>query len=115
MNLIIAACDSMDGKTDGVVARTDLCKLNFNLNSTIGYYCAAVAASTGEPSSPATPVQNGTVSAQAVAVAVAAKILDGLHESQGRHAYVSYQPSTSYYDAVTRAGQKMGYTRGNPG
>ncbi|KAF7871617.1 hypothetical protein EAF04_003724 [Stromatinia cepivora] len=84
MNLTIAACDPMDGKIDGVIARTDLCKLNFNLKCTIGepYYCAAVAASTGKSSSPAIPAQDGTVSAQAVAVA--AKILDGLHDSQGR-------------------------------
>ncbi len=32
VNATIAACDPLDGKTDGVVSRTDLCKLNFNIN-----------------------------------------------------------------------------------
>ena len=43
VNMTIAACDPLDGRTDGVVSRTDLCKLNFNVNSTIGaaYSCAA--------------------------------------------------------------------------
>jgi tannase len=49
VNATIAFCDPLDGKTDGVVARTDLCKLNFNINSTIGmpYYCAATQPSSG--------------------------------------------------------------------
>src|SRR5699024_587357 len=43
VNATISACDPLDGKKDGVVARTDLCKLNFNVNSTIGlsYHCDA--------------------------------------------------------------------------
>jgi tannase len=46
VNETIAVCDPLDGKTDGVVARTDLCKLHFNVNTTIGkpYYCAATSA-----------------------------------------------------------------------
>ncbi|KAJ5703277.1 tannase [Penicillium malachiteum] len=37
-----AACDPLDGRTDGVVARSDLCQLKFNMISIIGkpYYCA---------------------------------------------------------------------------
>jgi tannase len=43
VNATIAACDPLDGRTDGVVSRSDLCMLNFNLTSIIGesYYCAA--------------------------------------------------------------------------
>ncbi|KIX02723.1 uncharacterized protein Z518_08665 [Rhinocladiella mackenziei CBS 650.93] len=42
-NETITACDPLDGKSDGVVARTDLCQLHFNINTTIGmaYYCPA--------------------------------------------------------------------------
>ncbi|KAF7961047.1 hypothetical protein EAE96_000714 [Botrytis aclada] len=101
-NLTIAACDPMDGKTDGVVARTDLCKLNFDLNSTLGeaYYCAATPASTNPYNPrPALPAQNGTVSAEGIAVA--AKIIDGLCDTQGRRAYLSYQPAATFADAAT--------------
>jgi hypothetical protein len=43
VNASIEACDALDGRTDGVISRTDLCKLNFNLTSIIGeaYSCAA--------------------------------------------------------------------------
>ncbi|OMP84382.1 Tannase [Diplodia seriata] len=107
MNLTIAACDALDGNPDGVIARSDLCKLHFDVNSTVGapYSCAATAAS-GPPGLsrrqmpvPAAPAQNGTVTAAAVAVAAA--ILDGLHDSKGRRAYFSYQPGASFADATT--------------
>ncbi|RDW56529.1 carboxylic ester hydrolase-31 [Coleophoma cylindrospora] len=110
VNETISNCDALDGKVDGVVSRTDLCKLNFNINSTIGlpYACAA---STGggiglgygkhkrQFAATTTPAQNGTVSAEGVAVAQA--ILDGLIDSEGRQAYLSYQPSASFTDATT--------------
>lgn len=105
MNATITFCDPLDGKTDGVVSRTDLCILHFDLNSTLGlaYNCPAVAASGGPQKrqfpQPATPAQNGTVSAQAIAVAKT--ILAGLHDSQGRRAYVSYQPTSTWTDAQT--------------
>ncbi|KAL1639582.1 hypothetical protein SLS58_007782 [Diplodia intermedia] len=70
MNLTLAACDALDGNPDGVIARSDPCKLHFN---------------------------NGTVTA----VAVAAAILDGLHDRKGRRAYFSYQPSAPFADATT--------------
>ncbi|TGO18516.1 hypothetical protein BTUL_0009g00340 [Botrytis tulipae] len=101
-NLTIAACDPMDGKTDGVVARTDLCKLNFDLNSTLGvaYSCAATPASTNPYNpKPALPAKNGTISAEGIAVA--AKIIDGLRDTQGRRAYLSYQPAATFDDAAT--------------
>lgn len=80
LNSTIAACDPLDGKTDGVVSRSDLCKLNFNLNSTIGmaYSCAATTSTSlglgfgnkaKRQSTTTTPAQNGTVSAKGVAVA----------------------------------------------
>lgn len=107
VNATIAFCDPLDGKVDGVVARSDLCKLKFDINSTIGlpYYCAAAGAPSGltkrqGPPAAATPVQNGTVSAKAVAVA--SKILDGLRDSRGRQAYLSYQPAATFADATTK-------------
>jgi tannase len=105
VNATIDACDAMDGLTDGVVSRSDLCKLNFNINSTIGlpYYCAASAATTGfgkrQFPSAATPVQNGTVSAEGVAVA--AKILDGLKTTDGKRAYLPYQYAADFDDGAT--------------
>ncbi|RAQ45431.1 hypothetical protein AFGD_005779 [Aspergillus flavus] len=36
VNFTTEACDPLDGRVDGVVSRTHLCKLHFNLNSTIG-------------------------------------------------------------------------------
>ncbi|OCL14091.1 feruloyl esteras-like protein B precursor [Glonium stellatum] len=105
VNETIAACDPMDGKTDGVVARTDLCKLYFNVNSTIGrpYYCAATGslanAKRQMPMSAPTPAQNGTVTAKGVAVAN--EIISGLHDLQGRRVYISYQPAASFVDAQT--------------
>ncbi|OKL58154.1 Tannase [Talaromyces atroroseus] len=111
VNLTIAACDPMDGRTDGVVSRTDLCQLNFNLSSTIGepYYCTAQSSTSlgfgfskrqdSSMSSSYEPAQNGTVSAEAVAVAQT--IYDGLHNSQGERAYLSFQITASLGDAAT--------------
>lgn len=111
VNATIKFCDPLDGKTDGVVARSDLCKLHFNVNTTIGlpYYCPAKAGgggSSGRGSSASTPVQNGTVSAQAAAVAQT--IINGLHDSQGRQAYFSYQPGASFDDAQTKYNNATG-------
>lgn len=106
VNATIKFCDPLDGKTDGVVARSDLCKLHFNINSTIGtpYSCAASSGGGGMMGPPGartpTPAQNGTVSAKAVAVAQT--ILDGLHDLQGRRAYFSYQPAATFADAQTK-------------
>ena len=109
VNETIAACDPLDGKTDGVVSRTDLCKLHFNTNTTIGmpYYCAATTATAGFPkakrqfgSSAAAPAQNGTVTAKGVAVAN--EIINGLHDLKGRRVYLSYQPAASFADAATQ-------------
>ncbi|KAK7183883.1 tannase subunit protein [Paraphaeosphaeria sporulosa] len=111
VNATIKFCDPLDGKTDGVVARSDLCKLKFNINSTIGtpYYCAASTGGgggfgpgAGQP----TPEQKGNVSAKAVAVA--STILSGLHDLQGRQAYFSYQPAATFADARTKYNNASG-------
>ncbi|RSL56225.1 hypothetical protein CEP54_008958 [Fusarium duplospermum] len=107
LNLTITACDGLDGREDGVVSRSDLCKLNFNLNSTIGtpYSCEA-SNSTGGPmlrarqfSRPSTPAQNGTITAEAVAVIQ--QFLDGLHDSESRRVYLNYQPGSGFSDTAT--------------
>jgi tannase len=46
-----------------------------------------------------TPVQNGTVTAEGVAVAQA--IYDGLHNSDGDRAYLSWQIASELGDAAT--------------
>lgn len=103
VNLTIAACDGLDGKKDGVVSRTDLCKLHFNVNSTIGKPYSCTASSSTEmlrkrtSTTSTVPAQNGTISAKGAAAA--AKILDGLKDSQGRRAYFWYQPSAGFDDA----------------
>ncbi|KAJ5556686.1 Tannase/feruloyl esterase [Penicillium frequentans] len=115
VNATIKACDPLDGRADGVISRSDLCKLNFNLTSIIGenYYCAAetstslgfnfgkraiVKRSDGTSTS-YQPAQNGSVSAEGVAVAQA--VYDGLFDSNGDRAYLSYQVGASFTDAET--------------
>ncbi|KAK8150421.1 hypothetical protein G3M48_002162 [Beauveria asiatica] len=102
-NLTIAACDGLDGQTDGVIARSDLCKLHFNVSRTVGkpYSCAATKprAMGGITIGAASPAQNGTITAKGAAVA--ATILDGLHDSDGKLVYLSYQPGASFSDAAT--------------
>lgn len=109
MNETIAACDPLDGKADGVVSRTDLCTANYNINATLGlpYSCAAAPAT---PFSPATPAQNGTVSAQGIALAQ--KILEGLHDDDGKRAYFSYTPSSTFTDAQTVYNDQTGEWEG---
>lgn len=112
VNATIAACDPLDGRTDGVISRTDLCQLNFNLSSLIGesYYCAAETSSSlgfgfskrqmgGAAGSQAstTPEQNGTITADDIAVAQA--VYDGLHSSDGKRAYLSWQIGSDLADA----------------
>lgn len=96
-NATISACNPLDGKKDGVVARTDLCKLHFNVNSTIGLGFSKGKRQMGMGSS--APAINGTVSAKGAIVAQT--IMESLHNSKGRRAYISYQPSSSFSDAET--------------
>ncbi|CZR67018.1 related to tannase precursor [Phialocephala subalpina] len=118
VNATIAACDPLDGRTDGVISRTDLCMLNFNLSSIIGesYYCAAENSTSlgfgfskrqAEGSTTSyTPAQNGTVTAEGVAVAQA--IYDGLHNSDGDRAYLSWQIGSELGDAATEYSSTTG-------
>lgn len=116
VNATITACDPLDGRTDGVISRTDLCKLHFNLTSLVGekYHCAAETSTSlgfgfskrssverraaGSTSS-YQPAQSGKVTEQGVAVAQA--IYDGLHNAQGERAYLSWQIGSELSDAQT--------------
>ncbi|EYE96818.1 putative tannase [Aspergillus ruber CBS 135680] len=117
VNATIAACDPLDGRTDGVISRTDLCKLRFNLTSIIGesYHCAAETSTSlgfgfskrAEGSTTSyQPEQNGTVTAEGVAVAQA--IYDGLHNSNGERAYLSWQIGSELSDATTEYNNDTG-------
>ncbi|KAH6971269.1 feruloyl esteras-like protein B precursor [Ilyonectria sp. MPI-CAGE-AT-0026] len=107
VNLTIAFCDPLDGQTDGVVSRSDLCKLYFDVNSTIGepYYCAASSGGSSGPGKrqlgggSTTPEQNGTITAQGAKLAQA--LWNGLHDSQGKRVYIYYQPGADFGDAST--------------
>ncbi|KAI9929324.1 hypothetical protein ASPWEDRAFT_41445 [Aspergillus wentii DTO 134E9] len=110
VNATIAACDPLDGRTDGVVSRTDLCMLNFNLTSIIGqpYHCAAKTSTSlgfgfskrAEGSTTSyQPEQNGTVTAEGIKLAQT--IYNGLHNSKGERAYLSWQIAAELSDATT--------------
>ncbi|KAJ3155873.1 hypothetical protein HDU89_005431 [Geranomyces variabilis] len=111
VNATIEFCDPLDGKTDGLVARSDLCKLKFDMKSVIGrpYDCAAVtggggggggAGGPGGPPPTPTPAQKGTVSAQAVKIATT--ILGGLKDSSGKQVYFPYQFAAQFVDGATQ-------------
>ncbi|KAL5040920.1 hypothetical protein BDW71DRAFT_192805 [Aspergillus fruticulosus] len=109
-NATISACDHLDGRKDGVLSRTDLCQLEFDMTSIIGesYHCDASTSSSlgfnfGKRNDGSTvtttPEQSGKVTAEGVAVAQA--IYDGLFNSQGERAYISYRIGSSFSDAET--------------
>lgn len=111
LNLTIAACDGLDGREDGIVSRSDLCKLQFDLIDTVRtpYSCEA-SGSVGHPGGqgalrarqfpqPSTPAQEGKITTEGVVVAET--FLDGLHDSEGRRVYLNYQPGSSFFDAST--------------
>ncbi|KAF2717627.1 putative tannase [Polychaeton citri CBS 116435] len=84
-NDVIDACDVLDGKRDGVVSRSDLCRLQHNATSSIGNHFSCDAGWDG-------PAIHGNVSAEAVAVYQT--MIDGPVDSKGRHLYVGYQPGS---------------------
>lgn len=96
VNETIVNCDPLDGKVDGVVSRTDLCTMYYDISTVEGipYYCAASSFYDAY-----VPAQNGTVSKEGIAIAK--KILDGLHTTDGKRAYFSYTPSSTFTDAET--------------
>lgn len=101
VNATLEFCDSLDGKTDGVVSRTDLCALHFDINSTVGlsYSCPPSAGTPSLGINP-TPAQKGTVTQQGAQVAWTA--LQGLKDSQGRQVYIPYQYGTPFLDGSTK-------------
>lgn len=99
MNLTIESCDPLDGKTDGVVSRSDLCLESLDWNEIEGtsYDCPASAGSSyGSP----TPATSGKVSAKAIEVVKT--YWNGLHDSDGNLVYFSYQPGASFDDLDTQ-------------
>lgn len=102
LNLTIAACDPLDGLTDGVISRTDLCKPHYNLDKAIGesYHCAAETSSGyGKRQTSTIPAQSGKVTAKGVKIAQT--IIDGMKNSKGQQVYLLYQPSSTWFDAGT--------------
>lgn len=95
INATITACDPLDGRTDGVISRSDLCSLQFDLTSIIGETYSCEAATDGS-----SPAQSGSVTAEGIAVAQT--IYDGLHSSSGDRAYVSYQIGSAFSDGETQ-------------
>ncbi|BCS00293.1 uncharacterized protein AKAW2_50634A [Aspergillus luchuensis] len=115
VNATIAACDPLDGRADGVVARSDLCKLHFNYSSLIGapYYCAASSGGSSlgpgfikRQSMSSTPEQNGTVTKEAVQLVQT--LLAGLKDTQGRQAYLYFKPGADFDDAETTYDSETG-------
>lgn len=106
-NDTIAACDLLDGREDGVVSRTDLCRLQYNATASVGnaYSCAASSGGGGGPpgagggGGSTSPAANGTVSA--AAAQLVNDLWAGLFDSQGRQAYIMFQPSSDFGDAAT--------------
>ncbi|OJJ46791.1 hypothetical protein ASPZODRAFT_16542 [Penicilliopsis zonata CBS 506.65] len=99
MNLTIESCDPLDGKSDGIVSRSDLCLKNLDWSTIEGasYSCAAVE---GSSYSSATPAVSGTVSAEAVELT---KLYwKGLFDSEGKRVYFSYQPGAYFTDLETQ-------------
>jgi tannase len=98
MNMTIASCDPLDGKTDGIVSRSDLCLAHLDWDKILGssYSCPAVK---GTGYSSATPAQTGKVSAKAIEVIKT--YWNGLHDSDGKRVYFSYQPGSTFTDLQT--------------
>ncbi|KAJ6120545.1 hypothetical protein N7523_004825 [Penicillium sp. IBT 18751x] len=99
MNMTVKSCDPLDGKTDGVVSRSDLCLSHLDWKSIEGasFSCEAAAASF---MSAATPAVNGTVSAKTIELVK--KYWNGLHDSNGDLVYFSYQPGSTFTDLQTQ-------------
>ncbi|CAK7205094.1 hypothetical protein SEUCBS139899_007859 [Sporothrix eucalyptigena] len=115
---VIDACDELDGKKDGVVSRTDLCRLHYNATSSVGkaYNCAASKPPQFPPMplgkrdgiqevrrrqfAPPAPAASGSVTVKGAQVAT--DFWRGLFDSQTKkQVYISYPPSASMDDAFT--------------
>ncbi|KAK5789609.1 hypothetical protein VI817_008732 [Penicillium citrinum] len=101
-DLIIEACDSLDGRLDGVVSRTDLCMINFDFDWTIGkqFECSTDLEK-------GTPLQSGKVSPETAMVA--RTIFKGLHSLDGKRAYIWPQLSAGFDSATAQYDAKNQY------
>ncbi|KAJ5785298.1 tannase and feruloyl esterase [Penicillium pulvis] len=109
INATINACDKLDGKVDGVISRSDLCMLKFNVSSMIGesYSCAASSETSlglgygkrKRADSSTTPAQSGTISAKDIEVIQ--DLLTGLKDSNGDRVYLPFQPGAGFGDTTT--------------
>lgn len=112
VNATIEACDPLDGRTDGIVARSDLCELHFDLDSIVGqaYSCPenfTLSTALGRiATTVAIPPQNGTVSQEAVNVVKT--ILKGPTDSHGRQMYVPYPRGASIDNSATAYNPETG-------
>ncbi|KAJ6006740.1 hypothetical protein N7451_004684 [Penicillium sp. IBT 35674x] len=93
----LSAVIPLDGKTDGVVARSDLCldHLDWDKIEGASYSCAA-SSSYGST----TPADSGTVSAKAIELVKT--YWKGLYDSDGNRVYFSYQPGATFTDLETQ-------------
>ncbi|CAI7653974.1 unnamed protein product [Penicillium glandicola] len=122
INATINACDKLDGKADGVISRTDLCLLKFNVSSMIGesYSCAASSTSSlglgygkrKRADSSTTPAQNGTISAKDIEVIQ--DLLTGLKDSNGDRVYLPFQPGAGFGDTTTYDSDTESWTIESP-
>ena len=89
---ITSQCDDLDGRSDGVIARSDLYMLDLHWDSIEGvsYSCSASGSSLA---------QTGTVTSEAIAVA--SNIYEGLRGSSSDQVYLSYCYGASFGDAET--------------
>lgn len=104
----IDSCDALDGRVDGVVSRTDLCRLHYDAKSSVGkpYSCAATDGGNrfGPPRGPAV---KGVVSEKAAALV--SDLWRGFIDTQsGRPMFAYFPPSTSLQDASTAFNEETG-------
>lgn len=123
------ACDGLDGKVDGVIARSDLCRLNWNANMSIGAPFSCAASSGGSYGGGSGTVTSGggagsnpqgvkakrqmgnfgggsSVATPAIngtvsqeAATLINRLLDGVVDSKGRQAWIWFQPGAGFGDA----------------
>ncbi|KAH8653750.1 Tannase/feruloyl esterase [Xylariales sp. PMI_506] len=95
----IAACDALDGRTDvsltSLIGEAYYCEAENSTSLGYGFNKRQAAGSEAE----ATPAQNGTISAEGVALAQA--IYDGVFNTKGDRAYLSWQIGSELEDAVS--------------
>ncbi|CAK7242203.1 MAG: hypothetical protein STHCBS139747_003683 [Sporothrix thermara] len=99
---VTTLCDDLDGRSDGMISRSDLCMAAIDWDALVGlnYSCAATPASTNPYNpQPAAPAQSGLVTADDVFIANLT--WNGPTTLDGRRTYVSWQPGAGFSDADT--------------